>query len=61
MTSLKTRLLVLESLESQVEIIGWAVTTYENWPDPVPPDWTETFPGSGLWLTPELETPHGFA
>lgn len=61
MKSLKSRLQALESLVSQDEIIGWAVTTYEDWPDPVPPEWRETSPGSGLWLTPALETPHGNA
>jgi hypothetical protein len=58
MGTLNRRLLVLEALESKDEIVGFCFCSYEEWPDPLPDDWVETFPGSQMWLTPLLETPH---
>lgn len=55
--ALRRRLRALEvaidTKANEIEIVGFQVTSYENWPDPVPADWRETFPGSELWLTPE--------
>ena len=62
MATINARLLVLESLVSRDEIVGLEVCSYEEWPDPLPPDWVETSPGSEIWSTPALEgVAHGNA
>ena len=61
MATLKMRLLALETITVKVEVIGLEVCSYEDWPDPVPDDWRETYPGSGYWLSPaapSTATPH---
>lgn len=57
MKTLESRLQVLESLSAKDEVVGLEVCRYEDWPDPVPPDWRETSAGSGFWLTP-VEVTH---
>lgn len=52
MATLNALLLALESLTSRDEIVGFEVCSYEDWPDPLPPDWKETSPGSGFWFAP---------
>jgi hypothetical protein len=57
MATLKMRLLALETVAVKVDVVGLEVCTYEEWPDPLPNDWRETFPGSGYWLSPVAPSP----
>jgi len=41
------RLLALETIAVKVDIVGLEVCSYGDWPNPVPDDWRETYPGSG--------------